>query len=219
MNIGINSCQRCGTCCQKGGPAFHLEDRDLIDKGVIHTRNLYTIRIGEMVHDNVHDLLMPSNAEMIKLKGREASWTCIFYNDATCQCGIYEHRPRECRELKCWDTSALETMYDKNRLTREHLLSDIAGLWDLVQGHEKQCGYEKLKLSIDDVDGRFGQTAIKTAVGMVRYDQEIRRMVISQGGIEPDMLEFLFGRPLEKTIEGFGYKIRNRNGRYQLVRR
>ena len=65
-----------------------------------------------------------------------------------------------------------------------------------------------MKSSLDDVNGRFRNTAVKTVVTMVRYDQEIRRMVISQGGIEPDMLDFLFGRPLEKTIEDFGYKNR-----------
>ena len=72
-------CQRCCTCCKKGGPAFHIEDRSLIDKGFIHTRHLYTIRKGEMVHDNVRGLVMPGIHEMIKIKGGEESWQCTFY--------------------------------------------------------------------------------------------------------------------------------------------
>ncbi len=209
-----NSCTRCGTCCEKGGPSFHLEDRSLIDSGIIHTRYLFTIRKGEMVHDNVRDRMMPSDSEIIKIKGEKGSWTCTFFNRQEKSCEIYKYRPLECRVLKCWNPSELEKMYDRNRLTRKELLADIAGLWELVEDHEQQCGYDKLKLSMDDLDGSFRNTAIKAVITIVHYDREIRRMVTSQGSVEPDMTDFLFGRPLDETIEMFGYKVGNRDGKY-----
>ena len=131
------TCIRCGICCAKGGPAFHVEDRALIDGGFIHTRHLYTIRKGEMVHDNVRNLVMPSSEEMIKIKGVEGSWQCTFFQEEKKACKIYAHRPMECRILKCWDPSELEAVYAKNRLTRQALLTSIAGLWDLVEEHER----------------------------------------------------------------------------------
>ncbi len=213
-----NSCIRCGTCCEKGGPAFHLEDRSLIDTGIIHTRELYTIRQGELVHDNVRNLVMPNASEMIKIKGVGESWQCTFYQEKVKGCGIYKQRPLECRVLKCWDPSELSAIYDKNRLTRRDLLADIVGLWDLVETHERECSYVKLKRSLDDLGGSFNHTAVKAVVTMVRYDQEIRRMVASQGGVEPAMTDFLFGHPMEKTMERFGYGFRNRDGKYMLVR-
>jgi hypothetical protein len=109
-------------------------------------------------------------------------------------------------------------MYNKNRLIRRDLLSEIAGLWDLVIDHERQCSYAGLKQSLNDLDGRFEQTAIKTAISMVRYDREVRRLVVSRGGVEPDMTDFLFGRPLEQTIETFGYGVRERDGKFTLIR-
>ena len=211
-------CIRCGTCCEKGGPAFHTEDQSLIDKGFIHTRHLYTIRKGEMVHDNVRGRVMPGTAEMIKIKGVEGSWQCTFFQEENKACGIYAHRPQECRILKCWDPSELSAMYEKNRLTRRELLSGIAGLWDLVEEHERQCSYAKLTQGLDDLGGSFERAAIKAAISMVRYDQEIRCLIVSQGGVEPAMTDFLLGRPLEKTIQMFGYSVRERAGIFSLVR-
>ncbi len=213
-----NTCIRCGTCCAKGGPAFHVEDRALIDDGFIHTRHLYTIRKGEMVHDNVRSLVMPSSEEMIKIKGVEGSWQCTFFQEEEKACKIYAHHPMECRILKCWDPSELEAVYAKNRLTRQELLAGIAGLWDLVEEHERQCSYAKLKQGLDDLGGSFERATVKAAISMVRYDQEVRRLVISRGGVEPDMTDFLFGRPLEKTIELFGYGVRDRDGKFSLKR-
>ncbi len=213
-----NACIRCGVCCEKGGPTFHAEDQRLIDKGFIHTRHLYTIRKGEMVHDNVRSLVMPSTGEMIKIKGVEGSWQCAFFQEEDKACRIYTHRPQECRVLKCWDPAELLAMYEKSRLRRKELLSGIAGLWDLVEAHEQQCSYAGLKMSLEDVGGSSEQTAIKAVLSMVRYDQEVRRLVVSQGGVAPDMTDFLFGRPLDKTIEQFGYGVRQRDSRFSLVR-
>lgn len=47
------TCMRCGTCCEKGGPGFHQEDRMLIEKGRIPLKYLYTIRKGEFAYDKI----------------------------------------------------------------------------------------------------------------------------------------------------------------------
>ena len=218
VNLARNACIRCGTCCIKGGPAFHLQDRHLIDEGHIHTRHLYTIRKGEMVHDNVRDRILPSTGEMIKIKGSVGTWQCTFFREKDRACGIYAHRPQECRFLKCWDPTELAAMYADNRLTRLELLADVAGLWDLVEEHEQQCSYAGLRRNLDRLAGGSERDAVKAAISMVRYDQEVRRLAVVQGGVAHDMTDFLFGRPLSKTIEMFGYGVRERSGRHALVR-
>ena len=54
----IQACARCGTCCRKGGPSFHQADKKLIEKGLISSSQLYTIREGELAHDNVKQAIL-----------------------------------------------------------------------------------------------------------------------------------------------------------------
>ena len=132
--IPISECARCGTCCIKGGPSFHHEDKELIDKGIILSKFLYTIREGELSYDNVKECLLPAASDIIKIKGQKDSWTCAFFNEN--ECTIYDNRPLECRLLTCWDTREIEKVYSKNRLTRKDLLSAVEGLWDLIEEHQ-----------------------------------------------------------------------------------
>jgi len=117
-NDQIKKCSRCGTCCKKGGPCFHLEDKVLIEKGVILSRHLYTIREGELAYDNVMGSLQAVSTDTIKIKGQKDSWTCVFYNTEENSCKIYAHRPVECRVLKCWNTADIEKIYSKNLIER-----------------------------------------------------------------------------------------------------
>jgi len=66
QNARITECIRCGTCCKKGGPSFHLADKHLIDKGIILSKYLFTIRKGELAYDNVRQELLPLSSELIK---------------------------------------------------------------------------------------------------------------------------------------------------------
>ena len=60
-------CIRCGECCLRSGPSLQMEDGPLISKGLIQRRDLYTIRAGELVHDNINDRLRISEHELIKI--------------------------------------------------------------------------------------------------------------------------------------------------------
>jgi Fe-S-cluster containining protein len=213
-----SKCIRCGTCCEKGGPGFHQEDRMLIDKGVIPSRYLFTIRKGEFAYDNVKGCLMPVDSDIIKIKGREDTWTCVFLDEAEKECSIYNDRPLECRALKCWDTRELEQIYADRRLTREDLISEVEGLWDLIKHHQERCDYAKIQDLIKDLDGCHRVDARRELAEIIRYDMEIRELVVSQAGIDRAMLEFLFGRPLTKTLKNYGIKVRQQGKKITLVR-
>lgn len=203
-----SKCIRCGTCCEKGGPGFHQEDRVLIDKGLIPSRCLYTIRKGELAYDNVQKCLMPVDSDIIKIKGKADSWTCVFFDEPNKRCSIYDDRPRECRALKCWDTRELEKMYAGHRLTRRELISEVEGLWELIQDHQKRCDYAGIQDLIQELDSSREDNARRQLGEIIKYDIEIRELVVSKGGMDPEMLDFLFGRPLTKTLPNYGIKIR-----------
>ena len=50
----------------------------LIDSGLIPAKHLYTLRKGELVNDSIRGRLLPLESEMIKIKGRNRAWTCVF---------------------------------------------------------------------------------------------------------------------------------------------
>jgi hypothetical protein len=179
----------------------------LIEKGVIPSRYLYTIREGELARDNVKGCLKPVESDIIKIKGKEDSWTCIFFNKMRKACTIYSDRPLECRALKCWDTRELEKIYANTRLTRKDLVSGVKGLWDLIEDHQARCDYEKIRPLIKDLAGSKKKLARRKLLEIVRYDAEIRSLVVSRGGLDVEMLDFLFGRPLSKTLGNYGIKI------------
>jgi Fe-S-cluster containining protein len=210
------TCRRCGTCCRKGGPAFHTADRDLIAQGHIPARWLYTLRTGEPLQDNVSGGLMWAAGDIVKIKGRDGSWTCHFLDGANSRCTIYAHRPLECRRLECWDTRALEALAGRDLLTRCDLLRDVAGLWELVVHHDQRCSYRRLKALAEDLAGPRAQAAQSGIVEMLRYDESLRELLVGKGQAPAEMLDFLLGRPLAVTLTGFKIKVSRSGGRIQL---
>ncbi len=208
----VKDCVRCGTCCEKGGPAFHQADRLLIEKGAIPAKQLFTIRKGEFAYDNVRGCLVPVESDIIKIKGKPDTWTCVFFEETEKACTIYDDRPLECRALKCWDTRELEKIYNDRRLTRQDLVSEIEGLWDLIREHQKVCDYEKIQNLIRELKAGSRVQTRRELGEIIGYDTEIRKLVVADGRMDPEMLDFLFGRPLTETLQNLGIKI-GRQGR------
>lgn len=208
----ITECRRCGTCCRKGGPSFHIEDRDLIEKGRFPLRFLYTIRPGELTYDNIRRALLPVTTDIIKIKGRDQSWSCVFYYDPDSTCRIYEKRPVECRSLKCWDTREIEKIYKKNRLTRKDLLKGVNGLWELIEDHENRCSYLKLERLVMQLKEKQSRKPAAQIAEIVEYDKQLRKLALEKSGLDPEILDFLFGRSFEKTLHMFDIKLERKNG-------
>jgi len=203
------SCRRCGTCCRKGGPALHLEDRKLVLEGKIPLRNLFTIRQGEPSYDNIAETRVPAASDIIKIKSAAADTTaCIYYQHEEKSCRMYPHRPWECRTLVCWHPQPLMDQYHLNRLTRRDLLSAIEGLWELVYDHQNQCDYRVIaELATRLHRDRNDPEAADQLMTMIRYDQFIREGVVENSQGVAEKLEFLLGRPLVMTIRMFQLKL------------
>ncbi len=196
---------------------MHQEDKGSIENGLILSKYLYTIRKGEMAYDNVKGHLIPAASDIIKIKSQKDALTCIFFNEPKSSCTIYDKRPLECRVLKCWDTREIKKIYAKNRLTREDLVANITGLWDLIDDHQTRCSYEALQRHLQMLDGDNKDAALKDILAMVQYDTQIRELAVKKGGLDPDIVDFLFGRPIKKTINMYGFKIEKKGDTYHLI--
>lgn len=212
-------CKRCGTCCEKGGPGLHQEDRPLVENGSIPAKCLYTIRRGELARDDIRGRLAPMAEEIVKIKGQDGRWTCLFYDRQEHGCRIYDHRPLECRVLNCRDTGPIEKIYNKGRLTRRDLLATVAGLWELIEEHEQRCSYAQLGARVRE--GTLENDVLKkeeSILETLRYDAHVRQLAVEKGGLDAELLAFVFGRPLTETIRMFGIDLIRKNGTYGLVR-
>lgn len=201
------TCRRCGTCCQKGGPALHTADLDLVLAGNIPLSFLYTLRKGESAIDNISGVRVRLASEIVKIKSRAGSTSCVYLNGTDLSCDIYSHRPLECRALECWNTDLLVKIYNKNRLTRKDLLGNLSWLQDLIAIHEDECGLSRIEILVADRAGG-DPGAAEGLSQMIRYDHHLRDLLVEKGKIGPDLLGFLLGRPLEGIINRqFGVKI------------
>lgn len=186
---------------------MHLEDRPLISEGKIPLQNLYTIRKGERVHNNIRDRIEPTQTELIKVKSRSGHRDCRYYELEQEGCRIYGNRPLECRALKCWDTAEIESIYNQGRLERNHLLENLEGMWDLVLEHERRCDMERFHLLVRQFKERPGDVDAELKE-MVRYDHHLRNLLVEKGGIAAGLLDFLFGRPLAELLHPFGIELK-----------
>ncbi len=173
-----------------------------MESGKIPLKHLFTIRPGETVRDNVRGGLVRAESDIIKIKGRKGTWCCVFLDFREKACRIYEDRPLECRLLNCRAPEALERRYEQDRLCRKDLLFSIEGLWDLVEDHEQRCSIERLRKQLRSSSGPRAEQARGAVDFMLRYDAHVRRLVVEKGKMDPEIVDFLFGRPLSALVPG-----------------
>ncbi|SPD73858.1 conserved hypothetical protein [uncultured Desulfobacterium sp.] len=198
-------CIRCGQCCLRSSPSLQLQDIDLIRHGLIQKKDLYTIRVGELVWDNISSRPVINQEELIKVREKDSGRACIFYDEEEKACLIYEHRPSQCVALACRDDREFQRVFNGQRLNRKDIISDNI-LLDLIREHENRCGYnvlEKLAMSIE----ADGEKAVQGIMGIIRFDHQLRPLVSERLKIAPEEMAFVFGRPLTETIRMFGLKV------------
>jgi Fe-S-cluster containining protein len=207
----LTECNRCMTCCAKGGPALHVIDKPLIESGQLSGRFLFTIREGEPAEDNVKGGLIHTETDIIKIKSKENSDICIYADLNKNSCSIYDQRPIECRVLKCWDTDEIEKLYDKDRLTRKDIIGHIDGLWDLVEEHQEKCSFLKVKQVLAANPDKIEGDGLAELLEMVQFDISIRALVIEKTDTDESYLSFLFGIPLQRILNKFGIAFKKKD--------
>ncbi len=207
-------CTRCGDCCRNGGPSLHMEDLEAIRSGLgPGLENMVTIRTGEYAFDQLRNRFAPIDNEFVKLKGSGGSWTCIFFSEQAGHCTIYDHRPAECRALDCHDLSALEEIHTHEHITRRHLIPEGHPLLELIDEHDRHCPPVRLaELATPAATG--DEQASAELETMIRYDDEMRKLIPERAGLDADAMDFLLGRPARALLRQFATAVTiEKNGR------
>jgi Fe-S-cluster containining protein len=208
-------CIRCGECCLGSSPTLQAQDLSLVEAGDIAPKDLYTIRKGELVWDNVIEGLTIARQEVIKIKEKQEG-RCIFYDHTAKACTIYEKRPAQCSAMACWDTPEFIKVYKEAKLMRENVIKDRV-LLGLIEAHEKRCSYEELQKHVKAIETE-GEKAVEKIIELLKLDFQMRPFLLQKLGLNPDEMDFLFGRPLADTIVMFGLKvIREPGGTFLLT--
>lgn len=199
-----------------GGPTLHEEDAVLFSKGILKRTDVYTLRKGEVVR-NTDDTLMTLEKEIIKIKGQGEAWTCMFYDDEGRGCRIYERRPVECRALKCWDLRGFRQVMASPCLQRADLIKRDDGILKIIGAHDRRCSYEALGSAIKGLQGSDSDKAVEKILDLLRYDHHMRPFLREKLKVDPNAMDFFFGRPLTTTIRMFGLCVKQEGDTFLLA--
>jgi len=209
----IAHCTRCGTCCRKGGPVLHREDKKILLADHAGYEHLITIRRGERAYNPLTGMLEQVPREIIKVAGKGKEWECHFYEEKDFSCRIYQNRFLECRLLKCWDTSEIMSIFGRDTIIRADIINPNDPVIEVIENHEKECPLqevENLVASASFNKDRSGTLARLTE--LVRKDLAIRSYAISELDLNPDYELFIFGRTLVTLLRDLGLSVRTGDG-------
>ncbi|MDW7772501.1 MAG: YkgJ family cysteine cluster protein [Desulfobulbaceae bacterium] len=199
------SCDCCGTCCRKGGPALHTEDYDLLTAGLLSFDDLITVRQGEYVHHPMHEAPQPADRELIKIRGKGADWCCHFLDSEKSLCMFYEHRPLACRLLKCWAPDEVIAIAGKNLLDRFSLIPENEPVAALIRKHEEDCSLRIMhSLTAQLHIPELRKEIIDLLTVQVNLDCRIRGYAVREYNLTLARELFYFGRPLFQLLIPFG---------------
>lgn len=198
-------CIRCGECCLGSSPTLQMEDVPLVREGYIRKGDLYSIRVGEPVRDNIENKLVITDRELIKVKGKKDGGGCIYYDEEKGACTIYDHRPSQCAALACWDSTEFMKVYKRPKADRKAVVYEEV-LLALMDEHEKKCSYGKLDGLVRMIEKK-GEEAVGRILGLLKFDHHIRTFTTKKLGIDSGEMDFYFGRPLTETITMFGLQV------------
>lgn len=202
-----NDCRRCATCCRQGGPALHREDVALYRRGVLAGKDLVTLRAGELARENVQGGLVRLEAEIVKIRGAGEGFACVFIEEGAGLCAIHADRPAECRALDCRDPRALTAMYREGRIGRFDLFDRHGALGELAAEHERRCGLAKLGALAARYRQDGSRAAREEILESLRYDRELRGLMVERANLTPAALDFVFGRPLSAVLASVGLSL------------
>lgn len=204
-------CQRCGTCCLKGGPGLHQADALLFSgQEALALSQVVTFRAGEPVFDQPRGQVLPLERELLKLRGAPGATACAHYSPKTRACGLYQRRPEECRALSCQDTSALAAMYGQNRLCRADLLPQGHPVLAVIAEHESLVPVARIAPLAEGFrnGGQPGQDAEAELSRMASTDAAFRVNLAERAGIGPEYHDFFFGREARLLFAAAGLSLR-----------
>ncbi|MEJ2109457.1 MAG: YkgJ family cysteine cluster protein [Acidobacteriota bacterium] len=211
-------CMRCGECCNRVSPSLHHEDLYLFDEGILRFSDVYTIRKGEPVLDNVKGKLDTLSQELIKIKEPLETRQCFYYDEPSKSCRIYEKRPLQCRTQECWSPDALEKLWSRDKLTRKDFFNNDEELMGLIEIHNQRCSPEELDDAIKNYWESCKMSDLDPVVEMLSQDVIIRNFFVEKLGRDLEELDLILGRRLASVVEAYNLRVeQDESGTYHLI--
>lgn len=207
-------CLGCGTCCRVSSPTLYAEDLELVGPEGLPRQGLFTLRAGERVHSARLGRTQALPRELIKL--REAPrGGCVFLEGS--RCGVYQHRPLQCRQLECWSGRHAGQLAARPRLTRAELFADDQTALALMAEYENRLPGAELAQALDQA----AQGGVQApALALMELDHRLRLGIQARYGYDQAQQDLLLGRPARVVALAHGLELAL-DGREQprLVRR
>ncbi len=208
-------CVRCGKCCTGSSPSLLKEDMALFNTGVLSCGNVVTVREGERVRSHSNGRIYESFMELIKIRCREGSSVCVFYNNDE-GCAIYDNRPSQCRQYECWRPVDLYEGLEKNALGRKEVFNGVSALMEVIRSHDEKCSYKRLNGAFERA-AAGDENAVEDIIDMLQYDTCLRPFVQEKFNVPGDALDLLLGRPLADAVNEFGFRVVREGDDYNLL--
>jgi Fe-S-cluster containining protein len=204
------TCKRCGTCCQQGGPALHGPDLELLRKGRLNLDDLITVRRGELAFQPLADRPEPVHHEFLKMKGRDGTWCCVYYDENTKGCQRYASRPLACGLLDCTDTGPLLAIAGQDLLTRFDCIAPDDPLLPHVRRHEVDCPCPDMQTIRRALEQKKPSATLPAELeAAVNRDLAFRSRVCEDMRLSLAQELFYFGRPLFQLLLPLGVQAFN----------
>ncbi|MCF8099829.1 MAG: YkgJ family cysteine cluster protein, partial [Desulfarculaceae bacterium] len=162
--------------------------------------SLVTLRAGEKAHSARLGGLQTLEHELIKL--RERGGACAWLGDEGC--GIYEHRPLQCRWLECWSGRHAGQLGERPRLNREALLAEDQTALALAREYEVKLPAAHLHQALADA-AQGKDTA--PALALLELDHMLRGAISERYGYSPQALDLVLGRPAREVAANYGLEL------------
>jgi len=212
-----NECARCGDCCRRSSPTLMLDDLFLLRTEKLPWNQLVTLRKGEPAFSphEMKPVYLP--AEKIKIREKKNKGGCVFLDQENNLCTIYEDRPQQCRAQECWNPESALAIESEEYLTRKALFAEIEVLLEILDRHDEECSFKKLREGFERIKETKGQN-VDGVIEILSRDDHFRDFVPRSLSIPLDILDLVFGRSLASRVGLFGFRIEtSRDGTHTLV--
>ena len=198
---GAARCLGCATCCRVSSPTLYAEDLALVGPQRLPRRGLYALRAGERVFSARLGQSQALARELIKLReGPQGG--CAFL--AGGRCGVYQHRPLQCRQLECWSGRHAGQLAARPRLARADLFADDQTALALMAEYELRLPGAELAQALE-MAAQGGDQA--PALALLALDHRLRLGIEARHGYDQDRQGLLLGRPARVVALSHGLEL------------
>ncbi len=199
-------CVRCGTCCNVSSPMLLKEDMALFVSNLLNDTNTYTVRVGEPLYNRKEQAIHFAPFEVIKICEYNGCQMYVRGIEGPAECAIYEDRPVQCRDYKCWHAEPPMEGLEGRSLTRADLFGTIQPLYEVIKRHEEVCPYEVMTDLISSIE-RGDEDKVEALLDMLKFDLTTRGFLSERFGLSKSAMNLVLGRPMFDRIRLLGLEV------------